>query len=115
MDTRTENFAGHTPGPWISDEDGDVIGGGKGRIGVVVCRVFRGGRRCLANKRLIEAAPALLAERDALAGQVVILREALRCLREWVRHPGDDDSAANDMVIDRAESALAATAPKEGA
>ena len=32
---------------------------------------------------------------------------ALIALREWVRHPGEDDSPANEAVIDRADAAIA--------
>ena len=33
--------------------------------------------------------------------------EALIRLREWVRHPGEDDSPENESVIDQAEAAIA--------
>ena len=36
------------------------------------------------------------------------LLEALVQLREWIRHPGADDSPANEMVIDAADAAIAA-------
>jgi len=47
-----------------------------------------------ANAKLIAAAPELL--------------DALIQLREWVRHPGVDDSPANEVVIAAADAAIAA-------
>ncbi len=47
----------------------------------------------IGDTRPSKAAPDLL---DALIG-----------LREWVRNPGEDDSAANDAVIDKADAAIA--------
>ena len=59
---------------------------------------------CEVAARLVETwnqHASLLSERDAL-------REALRDLREWVRCPwGPDDGVANELVISRAEAALA--------
>lgn len=87
----------HTPGPWrvapsvafrgSLDIDGPV---GHGHVASTYC--LPTDEEC-ANARLIAAAPDLLA--------------ALVRLREWVRHPGRDDSPENEAVIDQAEAAIA--------
>ena len=65
----TEQFDGHTPGPWnVSDEVGLVIKHGDGANDFVD---MENG----ANARLMAAAPDLLAE-------VERLREVVRALRE---------------------------------
>ena len=61
-------FAGHTPGPWGHDCAGYVSGGdANGWIATVHFGCLSVGKdEWTANQNLIAAAPALLAERDAL-------------------------------------------------
>ena len=86
-------LAGHTPGPWCTAEG--TSGTHYGKVHILACG---SGAMCVArardryddrdgvgpsfeqaeaNARLIAAAPALLAERDALRAEVAELREAL--------------------------------------
>lgn len=80
VDTSTERFAGHTPGPWR------VICGrpyGAGSINVVagnefICEVGHMQYPSTGpDGNLLAAAPTLLAERDALAAENARLREEL--------------------------------------
>jgi hypothetical protein len=51
-------MSGHTPGPWIVDAYGDVTANGEDVAHVVS---YYGVDECIANARLIAAAPEMLA------------------------------------------------------
>lgn len=117
MTSKSQEFAGHTPGPWTADRM--ILGASKDRrsgfivngpdadpLPVRICDI-----RCSpespfsasqANAALIAAAPALRAERDALREQVRALREALLAYRAAIRVDPIDvgfDIGAQNMAL----------------
>ena len=104
----------HTPGPWHVNEETvtkghtvphrqlRVLGDNQPHGAVLVCtfpETMTGQPpKTEANSRLIAASPDLL--------------EACSTLLRWMREPwADDDSPANEAVIDRAEAAIALASP----
>ena len=92
------DLAGHTAGPWklhyYTDENG--VEGQDCRLyesdlpkRIVTCKFPYGDKaNANANARLIAAAPALLAERDALRAEVAELRGALEDVEKRARREG---------------------------
>lgn len=121
---KPEEFKGHTPGPWrIAEGSGlteigdathwsghvemDSDESWRGHIAFVQsCCHLRDGTtngETEANARLIAAAPALLAERDALAAEVARLREALaRITAIAARAACDNNQDGSDYQLGRA-------------
>lgn len=73
MTTDTNNFTGHTPGPWTSTPSGDgkcyIIGDGQSSWDTHVAEVYSDDTdrdEAAANNRLIQLATDLLRERNEL-------------------------------------------------
>ena len=107
MDTRTESFKGHTPGPWWASDHGPLSGNiiraeinaGDRNSPITICEVpdsaidtesdiGNPGRKLAtkkdaANIALLAAAPTLLAQRDRLAECLRnLLDQQARCVTE---------------------------------
>jgi hypothetical protein len=111
----TQEFAGHTPGPWTVTEWERDNGGtdwmvwgpkGSNHLGEPEIQGEYGSE---ADARLIAAAPSLLSERDSLKREVEELRGALRevlSLAEGAHEPSH--SEAEELINGIAQSARAA-------
>ncbi len=118
MTARAE-FEGHTPGPWqptLEDNSGrhwaiEALHTEWVTVAELECfyAVDQPTAEVAANARLIAAAPALLAERDALREQVLALATSLADALPYMRN-GSCGDQWEVLAIARAEATLAKVA-----
>ena len=97
--------AKHVPGEWIEAGTHNALPGDKltaiehNGFGIVCAILDHEGESVYRILRAVNAHDDLLA--------------ALIRLREWVRHPGEDDGPENEAVIEQAEVAIAKAVGRE--
>ena len=113
MMSKTQDFAGHTPGPWSIDKWSQVVDTNGRTIRAVglalACGTINEDDPATTNARLIAAAPSLLADRDALAAENRRLRAALEALVNSSDYGWRGDKEDDRPLMVAARAALVAT------
>ena len=111
MDTKQTQ---HTPGPWTVKDDkrtGVSVFSTDSEYSVchmsIAAEVNRGPAVARANARLIAAAPETAADRDRLAAENKVLREALQMIESFWADVEDNDPTSYAKVRNNARAALA--------